>query len=536
MECGLMCSLFLFPGCLGVDGGPESDDEDLGHMESAAYMKTGSQWEHPESISVCWANGYIRDKDRYAVERKIVENVVRREFGNRREFWLNFVGWQRCQRNSTVGTDLDTVAIHVTDEKPRAGVGENGAKELGIELNVRFLDKRPPYCSETIHKNKNEMRRCIESMAVHEFLHVAGFGHEQDRPDTPPNLTYPRDPDVKPGSEMVGEWDWDSESNYNNSNTDGVLSPLDVLGLHILYVASRPHEDGTQKLVRLYKDSFGRGSYSRFGVGRYSSQRKEFSIGNDSVSSVSVPKTFTLVLCDRMSTTGGPDGQCVKYSQDVKLLGGMNDRASYAEVLRAVVLKDDAGYSRSFSAGAYLAGDPEFGELRKTRSKMKDFSSSRLKRIRIFKERYVSAASITVPPTCVAEVCSDRNCASVGSAQGSISPDILGWLTKLTVRSVVEVYGEAYFGGTQKSLNPLATHYFASGVKSLRIPPGLSVDVCVQPEWGESDVLERGEETRTEHHPYTRCQSITGDFGGTPYLGDRFVDRPMRIDVGTTRR
>lgn len=78
-------------------------------------------------------------------------------------------------------------------------------------------------------------QRCIEVIAVHEFLHALAVKHEQGSPLNPATSSY-----CSHGSESgtaYGYWDYVSASNYCNPvwNSDGMLSPLDISGLAHLY-------------------------------------------------------------------------------------------------------------------------------------------------------------------------------------------------------------------------------------------------------------------------------------------------------------
>lgn len=104
--------------------------------------------------------------------------------------------------------------------------------------------------------------RCIKALAVHEFAHVLGFGHENDRPDSdkPANwscgTTVP-DGGVEPttvGSQFGAPYDQLSATEYCNPmrwQGDTLLSAMDIWGTDLYYSSKHPIAGVSRRSDRL---------------------------------------------------------------------------------------------------------------------------------------------------------------------------------------------------------------------------------------------------------------------------------------------
>jgi len=189
----------------------------------------GQYWTFPPGqsrlIQVCWED----TNNRFAAEREWVRTAIG-------ESWelsssLRFVGWNKCQ------PDQNAVRIATSDSAPHSkalGPKVAGIRE-GVVLNFEF--------GTWSSSCKSRRESCIRSIAVHEFGHVLGFPHENDRPDAPSAC---RQLMQASGVGFIGTlttpYDEASVMNICNPvfNNNGVLSSLDREKVRIIYGRSDP--------------------------------------------------------------------------------------------------------------------------------------------------------------------------------------------------------------------------------------------------------------------------------------------------------
>jgi hypothetical protein len=179
-------------------------------------MLRSSKWTKMP-IGVCWENPSDNDVDKHALVRRAVE-----------ETWManaaiSFTGWDTC------GDKTPGVHIRVSDEEPHTkALGYYLDRyPSGLVLNFQFTN----WSRDCMQKRDF----CIYAVAAHEFGHVLGFTHEQNRDDAPAECRAERSGTV--GDYKVTRFDRGSIMSYCNSNWngDGKLSDLDKQAAQTVY-------------------------------------------------------------------------------------------------------------------------------------------------------------------------------------------------------------------------------------------------------------------------------------------------------------
>jgi hypothetical protein len=194
----------------------ELRDFPIGRSEEHAYVMTSLLWP-TNAIPVCW------ETPGYDYEKSVARDAVTKTWEAVSP--LRFTGWGDCDANAR------GVRIAIQDDRPHSKIGTSADGEpSGTVLNFTFGAFRPE-CQDS----DDELRQCIANVTAHEFGHVVGFSHEQNRPDTPAECTEEKN--GTDGDRTLGEWDALSIMNYCNPtwDNDGQLSPQDVAAVQELY-------------------------------------------------------------------------------------------------------------------------------------------------------------------------------------------------------------------------------------------------------------------------------------------------------------
>jgi hypothetical protein len=172
-------------------------------------------------IEVCWEKG----EEIHWEARSIVQEAIHLQIEPFVK--MQFESWEECKKKS-MGIRLSTKAIH--PQVKEFGLKLDGVEE-GIYLPFRF-EKIEGF--EDCIFESDEWKNCLQSIAVHEFMHALGVFHEQNRPDTPKKCK--EESETQEGV-VVGKFDMKSALNYCNPvwNNAGKLSAGDKLSLKYLY-------------------------------------------------------------------------------------------------------------------------------------------------------------------------------------------------------------------------------------------------------------------------------------------------------------
>lgn len=184
----------------------------------------------PVVIPVCWEADVPAD----ANARFWVRDAIERSWS--RHARVNFVQWDTCTNNEA-GVHIRNLeqAINANEIPANSGSNANayGAVSIGKGLNGVNDGVTLAFCNGQVNREA-----CVRSTAIHEFGHVLGFHHSEERTDyTGPACGNPLNPDGTmrfPAAASYGQYDIDSVMSYCGGG-DVRLSPGDIAGVQRAY-------------------------------------------------------------------------------------------------------------------------------------------------------------------------------------------------------------------------------------------------------------------------------------------------------------
>ncbi len=199
-----------------LEGDVEEGYVEEGYVEEG-YFDSRALWPN-QNLDVCW------EKSGFEEEKKWVEDRIKDSWGKYSP--LVFSNWSSCDSHVK-----SNIRIKIADEGAHT-------KDLGSRLNqvksgmvLNFIFKSwNGTCKSSFAKRK----KCIETIAIHEFGHALGIAHEHNRDDRAIDCTDARQgPNV---DTKVGPFDRDSIMNYcYNASYANRLSAGDIQTIQKMY-------------------------------------------------------------------------------------------------------------------------------------------------------------------------------------------------------------------------------------------------------------------------------------------------------------